>query len=200
MKATNKNETKYQNTARLFDEALLLLLEKKEYPYITVKEICAKAGVNRSTFYLHYETMDDLLGECIDMITARFHEKFEESDAQFTGVANASKEDSFLITPKYLTPYLTFVAENKRVFSLIARKPELFDTAKVFNRMYKEIFSPILDKFDVPEKDKPYVFEYYSRGVMAIVMKWLSLDCNRPIDEIVALITDCLPKDSANKK
>ena len=40
------------------NEALLILLEKKNYEYITVKEICEKAGVNRSTFYLHYETME----------------------------------------------------------------------------------------------------------------------------------------------
>ena len=31
--------------------------------YITVKEICEKAGVNRSTFYLHYENTTDLLQE-----------------------------------------------------------------------------------------------------------------------------------------
>ena len=56
----NKSESKYFNTALLMDEALLLLLEKKEYEFITIKEICEKAGVYRSTFYLHYETIDDL--------------------------------------------------------------------------------------------------------------------------------------------
>lgn len=56
----NKQESKYQYTASLMDEAFLLLLEQKEYDTITVKEICQKAGVNRSTFYLHYETMNDL--------------------------------------------------------------------------------------------------------------------------------------------
>ena len=51
----NKSESKYFNTALLMDEALLLILEKKEFEFISVKEICDKAGVNRSTFYLHYE-------------------------------------------------------------------------------------------------------------------------------------------------
>ena len=50
------------------DEALILLLDKKEYTFITVKEIWEKAGVNRSTFYLHYETIDDLLSETIKYI------------------------------------------------------------------------------------------------------------------------------------
>ena len=47
----NKSESKYYNTACLMDDALILLLEKKDFEYITVKEICNKAGVNRSTFY-----------------------------------------------------------------------------------------------------------------------------------------------------
>ena len=71
----DKFQSKYFNTAILMDEALLLLLEKKDYQYITVKEICQKAGVNRSTFYLHYETMDDLLKEAIAMINKRFYGK-----------------------------------------------------------------------------------------------------------------------------
>ena len=57
----NKSESKYFNTALLMDEALLFLLEKKDFEFISVKEVCDKAGVNRSTFYLHYENMDDLL-------------------------------------------------------------------------------------------------------------------------------------------
>lgn len=43
----NKSESKYFNTARRMDEALLALLLEKELPYITVKELCARAGVSR---------------------------------------------------------------------------------------------------------------------------------------------------------
>ena len=48
----NKSESKYFNTALRFNKALLALLEKKEFSYITIREICQEAGVNRSTFYL----------------------------------------------------------------------------------------------------------------------------------------------------
>ena len=43
----NKNESKYFNTAIRMDEALIMLLEKKDFEYITVKEVCEVAGVNR---------------------------------------------------------------------------------------------------------------------------------------------------------
>ena len=43
----NKNESKYFNTAVKMDKALLELLEKKDFEYITIKEICALAEVNQ---------------------------------------------------------------------------------------------------------------------------------------------------------
>lgn len=61
----NKSESKYFNTAMRMDKAFLTLLEKKDFEYITVKEFCTMAEVNRSTFYLHYENMGDLLEESI---------------------------------------------------------------------------------------------------------------------------------------
>lgn len=53
----DRAESKYSNTARRMDRAFLDLLDRKDFAYITVKELCQAAGVNRSTFYLHYETM-----------------------------------------------------------------------------------------------------------------------------------------------
>ena len=61
----NKSESKYFNTASKMDLALISLLKKKSFEYITVSEICKTAGVNRSTFYLHYENIGDLLDEAI---------------------------------------------------------------------------------------------------------------------------------------
>ena len=68
----NKSESKYFNTAAKMDEALIALLEKKDFEYISVKEICEAADVNRSTFYLHYENTRDLLEESIRYMNDRF--------------------------------------------------------------------------------------------------------------------------------
>ena len=98
----NKSESKYYNTALLMDEALLLLLEKKEYDFITVKEICEKAGVNRSTFYLHYETIDELLVETIELMNSIFMKAF---DNKVINPNITNKDDLFLIKDTYLIPY-----------------------------------------------------------------------------------------------
>ena len=82
-RGVTKSESKYFNTARMMDEALIELLCKKDIQYISVKEICAKAGVNRSTFYLHYETISDLLEETIEHIQAEFQKSFHIEAGDF---------------------------------------------------------------------------------------------------------------------
>jgi AcrR family transcriptional regulator len=54
------------------NQALIALLEKKDIAFISVTEITQKAGVNRSTFYLHYENIYDLLEETIENLNKKF--------------------------------------------------------------------------------------------------------------------------------
>ena len=75
----NKSESKYFNTATKMNLALISLLKKKPFEYITVSEICKTAGVNRSTFYLHYETIGDLLIETTRYLLDDFLSALEQS-------------------------------------------------------------------------------------------------------------------------
>lgn len=97
----NKQKEKYSSTAFLMDEALICLLNEKDYEYITVKEICKKAGVNRSTFYLHYESIDDLLEETLEYINKKFLDYFEDTSDFITNINVSSKENLYLINDKY---------------------------------------------------------------------------------------------------
>lgn len=68
----NRSQSKYFNTARRMDNALVSLLAEKDLQFVTVKEICDRAGVSRSTFYLHYGTIGDLLDECLDAVVSEW--------------------------------------------------------------------------------------------------------------------------------
>ena len=48
-------------TRTVLHNALLSLLQTKDYDVITVEDLCAKARIGRSTFYGHYTSKDDLL-------------------------------------------------------------------------------------------------------------------------------------------
>lgn len=101
----NKSESKYFNTALRLDEALIALLEQKDLEYITVKEICRQAGVNRSTFYLHYETISDLVNETMEMINQRFLSYFpQQKEAILNNLESRGRDELILVTREYLLP------------------------------------------------------------------------------------------------
>ena len=96
----DRSKSKYFATAVKMDEAFLSLLEKKDFSYITVKEICEKAGVNRSTFYLHYETVNDLLSESARYIIDRLIERMPQNTGEFMQrIPTRPLDELHLITP-----------------------------------------------------------------------------------------------------
>lgn len=185
----NKSESKYFNTAVLMNEALLFLLEKKDFEFISVKEICNKAGVSRSTFYLHYESMNDLLIETIGLINKKFNDSFNNKvvDASY-----ADRKDLFFITEEYLLPYLELVKKHKHVFKLIHNKPFLFGNERESKELYNKLFEKILDSYGVKDEDKEYVFAYYTQGTLAIVLKWIEKDCLDSIERVSELIINMI--------
>ena len=105
----NKYESKYFNTALCMNEALISLLKIKYLEYITIKEICERAGVNRSTFYLHYETVTDLVNETVKTVNERFLLCFKDSDKLEGEIQDTNLDNLILIKQDYLLPYLRFV-------------------------------------------------------------------------------------------
>ena len=189
----NKNESKYFNTAIKMDEALITLLEKKDFAYITVKEICDAAGVNRSTFYLHYENTSDLLKETtrymIDKHLAYYDIDRKRMSLQFE---TCKREELLFITDEYLVPYLTFIKDNQRLFRVSIKQFNSLNMAEVYSKMFEHIFSPILERFHVPEKERAYVMKFYLTGVFAIVMEWLDKNCSDDMETVTRVITDCV--------
>ena len=189
----NKNESKYFNTAIRMDEALITLLEKKDFEYITIKEICDTAEVNRSTFYLHYENTSDLLKETTRYIIDK-HLAYYEIDQKRISLQfeTCKREELLFITDEYLVPYLTFIKDNQRLFKVSIKQFNSFNMNEVSVRMFEHIFNPILERFHVPEKERAYVMKFYLTGVFAIVMEWLDKNCSDDMETVTRVITDCV--------
>ncbi len=196
----NRNESRYFNTAVKMDKALIALLEKKDFEYITVKEICKTAGVNRSTFYLHYDNTSDLLKEASRYVTDSFIQYFSVDKIGLEqGFCNFELEDLVFITPQYLTPYLTFVKENQRVYQTVIKRFEVMDFETVYNRLYTFIFDPVLERFNFPKNERNYILKFYLNGITAIIAVWLENNCRESIESISRIIMDCVVGKSLDR-
>ena len=193
----NKSESKYFNTALRMDEALIALLEKKDLEYITVKEICHQAGVNRSTFYLHYEYIAELLDETMEMINQRFLSYFPlEEEAVLGDMEHRELNDLVFVTQEYLLPYLRFIQDNKKVYRAAFRNPSSMQANARYGVLKQRILDPILERFEIPAARRPYYIAYYVEGIAAIVKEWLRHDCGDSVEMIAAIIESCVrPKE-----
>lgn len=189
----NKFESKYFNTALRMDEALIALLEEKDLEYITVKEICQRAEVNRSTFYLHYESVADLVNEAAEMIDRRFLSYFpQQKEEIFRGVDKQEQENLILVTQEYLLPYLRFIRDNKKVYRAAFRNPVGMRADQQYEGLKRNILHPILVRFQVPEAHHPYYIAYYVEGIIAIVKEWLRQDCADEVEMVAHIIEACV--------
>ncbi|POP34300.1 TetR/AcrR family transcriptional regulator, partial [Blautia producta] len=58
--------------------ALLVLMQKKAYKSITIKEIARKADLDRSTFYRNFKSKQDILNFHLDSLTQDYISKISE--------------------------------------------------------------------------------------------------------------------------
>lgn len=175
------------------DKALLELLEKKSFEFITVKEICQKAQVNRSTFYLHYETIGDLLEESAEYIIAQFQECMPHDTKEFLEkLPDRPLDELYLITPEYLMPYLSYVKEHRRVFQATIKNASVLKMTDAYSRLNYHVFAPILKRFGVADGDRQYIMRFYISGLMAVINEWLKEDCKAPIEDIIRIIQICI--------
>ena len=190
----NKNESKYFNTAKKMNDALIALLETKEYEYITIKEICHIANVNRSTFYLHYSNMNDLLEETIKSLNLSFNSHFNSRENENTIISKDNLEDLLLINDENLIPYLNFIKENKNIYKVLKNHPQLFNANKTYDQMFRKLFVTIMKRFRLDEKWHKYLMDFYISGLTSIVLDWVYDDCKIPVQEVSDFIKGLIVK------
>ena len=72
MEKAKKTDLRVVKTKAAIHRVFKEMICEMDYDKITVKELAERAMIDRKTFYLHYETIDDLLHEFQDEIVESF--------------------------------------------------------------------------------------------------------------------------------
>ena len=171
-----KNQTDFLKIC--LADALIKLLETKEYAEINVNEICELAGVGRTTFYRHLDKnngKEELLLFKITYEWESYSEKHEEE----------IKKDQNLGMSSY-------IFENRKLFSLLYKKGLIIFLMRVF-----EILVP---REEVVDKNMSYLMAFFTYGYFGIIYQWIKYDFDETPEQIKAHIEDAILSAAKSKK
>lgn len=158
-----KNEdTRVQYTKRVLRSAILELLKVKSIDKVTVKEICDTAGLNRGTFYLHYDSPSGLLKDVENQFIA-------DNMKYFDSYWNAQREITFM------DQLFECISKNRDICRILMssnadpqflRSMTALVRGSTTNEWAKEF--PDLDP-----KHLDFVFDFIISGTTTLISKWL---------------------------
>lgn len=166
-------------TKMVLKNALVELLSENSIAKITVKAICEKADVNRSTFYTHYTDQYDLLQNLKD-------ELFDSINAYITSHNfRAKDEDLYLITYNVML----YIKDNQKICTLLFGGN---GDIKFQKRVFSILESPFYNGFNIVlgERKTEYVFSYVISGSLGLIQNWFKNNLEESPEEIAMLITN----------
>ncbi|MBO2532401.1 transcriptional regulator, TetR family [Planifilum fulgidum] len=171
-----KLDRRKKYTRKVLKESLIALLaDDKPISAVTVKEICERADINRSTFYMHfsdpYDLLDHIESEIIeDMVAHLSHYRF------------TIEEESLKMTQKLLE----YIAENRFLFQtlLVKNKDPAFEK-RLMEVARRFMMSTV---YHMNEADSRYLSTFVVSGAIHVIKDWLENDMDLPPEKMAALI------------
>ena len=152
-------------TRRQLKKGLAALMKEKSVNQITVKELVEEVDINRSTFYLHFKDIQDLLREIEENMEAQIKRAIEEHPI-VSGNENAFYfiEDMFRVLDE----------EREIRKALIGPNGDMGFIHRI-ERIIKENSRGTLEKmFPGKKEDLKYFYAFCLSGCLGLVKVWLN--------------------------
>lgn len=171
MKESQLQERRYRRTEKLILDGLVTLLQEKSIKNITVRELADLVDINRSTFYLHYTDIYDLL----EKTEQRLLEQLKSAAAEEW--QNEFSPDHFF---RFLEQAFTILAENAPLCSALMGANGDITFIRTIEDLVQEKGIQTLHSFapaDISEQDLQYVTTYVLTGCVGLIGHWLKNGC-----------------------
>ncbi len=125
-----KVDRRFKRSENQFVNALVALLNKKELSDISINSLTKQADLNKSTFYLHYSSIEQVLNSLQDSLISDAYTLYQESNGDLNSFIGSlldkvkkqkkvyrtvlSQSNSSLIDSLYLTFFGLFKASNNK--------------------------------------------------------------------------------------
>lgn len=160
-------------------EAFLRIYEQKPLSQITVKEVCAVAGYNRTTFYNHFIDMPDLLGQIEDETLGKIE----------AIVGHLTARDIFQTDALFLGVKGMYQA-NQQIMSLLMTKTDSHFPLKMKALMARTITGFCQNLTPAESMKLNMAIAYHFSAVLGVFSYWIQSDNGLEMEEIVDYVKE----------
>lgn len=175
-----------EQTKQLIKDVFIELYVNRSIDSIGIKEITDKAGLNRGTFYIHYQDIYDLLDEIEDEI-------IEGLNKQFSKLKDFSFQSNDLnVLRGILIQALEYVRERSRYFKALLGANGSPSFLKKLKKVAKLSF---LDKLKAESRIgefNEYLIEYIVSANVGVIVYWLETGMKISAEELTNLMSKIL--------
>ena len=167
-------------TRMLIRKAFTELVGQKPIQSISVKELCALAGVNRSTFYAHYTDIFDLLQDMESELLEDFKKALEP--------LLAAEGDG--LTPLKITTGIFRCLQDNADICAITLGPygDKEFAAKIINIGWERYIEAYSTRFTgATHRELRFYYAFVSAGCIGLLEKWLADGMTTSVEELAAI-------------
>lgn len=173
-------------TKNAFADSLKKLLSVKTLDKITVVELVEDCGVNRQTFYYHFQDIYDLLNWI-------FNQEAERT---------ISEEINNKTWTRCLNTVFEYLLENKSFIINVYRSVGLESLQRYLKSTQRHDIVHIINEIDVSgklsEEDKKFINNFYTDAIVGVFLDWINNgmkeDYHRITDKIARLVSGDIEK------
>ena len=164
-----KNNRRVRFTRSALREALIDLILEKPLVSITVKDICARADINRSTFYLHFKDVTDILRTTEDEIIEHMREHAPMHERECRELQEIKE---------FFIDFLEQIRNNPRIMKVIQVLCSEQGDPYFVRKLQTMTYEAFLDGWDMhmmpemSEQRKLLVFSYIISGMVSMLSTW----------------------------
>ncbi len=166
--SNKRTDPRFLRTEALLKNALMDEVARKGFGSVRIDGLCAMAGVNRATFYLHYRDKFELLEACL----LSFFEKVEGS------VAGAPTTDVETILPGLIRVAVESFAERREFILRVLEDGKFPECHALFSRRMRYEVGRLIAQLEregrVPSSSRrEHQVMFLSAAVFGSVLQWI---------------------------
>ncbi len=175
MQKVKSEDLRVRKTRHAIHQAFQDMICEMDYDQMTIKELASRAHINRKTFYLHYNGLDDLLTELQEEIALQFIKQ------------NVSYDNMYDICSLI------------RIFFENAARLPLLHERLLCSGSYQPVWEKINQRimnyrretnrgaFDLNEYEENLVFAYFGANSTLLYRQWVADGKKLPLEDLIAM-------------